>query len=233
VRALVTGASRGLGLGLCAAYRERGDRVIAVCRRSTPSLDALGAVVVEGVDLARDDAEDRLSWALGPEPVDVVIANAAVGGALNAGLDDADPAAIAQAFQVNALGPLRTIRAALPNLRSGARIALITTDAAPLSGRAARPGLYGYRMSKAALNALGLLLAGELRPRGISVVLLSPGAVDTEMLRAAHRAGRTPRHPESAAAPLEVARDLVARVDELDLSTSGAWLDRSGAPCGA
>jgi len=233
VRVLVTGASRGLGLALCATYADRGADVLAVCRRSGAALDALPVSVAAGIDLGEDAAEPRLARAVGRDPVDVVVCNAAVVEALNAGLEDADPTAIPREYQVNALGPLRTLRAVLPNLPRGAKVAMLTTEPAPLAGRPQRPGIYGYRMSKAALNTLGLLLAAELRPRAISVVLLTPGPVATDMLRAAHRAGRTPRTPGTGAPAPEVARDLVVRIDELDLETSGSWLDRAGRTCRA
>jgi NAD(P)-dependent dehydrogenase (short-subunit alcohol dehydrogenase family) len=78
-------------------------------------------------------------------------------------------------------------------------------------------GSYGYRMSKAALNAAGVSLAHDLRGRGVAVVLLHPGFVKTDMT---HGSG-------NATAP-EAARDLIKRIDELTLATTGRFLHANG-----
>jgi NAD(P)-dependent dehydrogenase (short-subunit alcohol dehydrogenase family) len=78
-------------------------------------------------------------------------------------------------------------------------------------------GYYGYRMSKAALNAAGMSLAQDLRSRGIAVLILHPGFVRTQM---------TAGH--GAIAPAESARGLVDRIDELTLENTGRFLHMNG-----
>jgi NAD(P)-dependent dehydrogenase (short-subunit alcohol dehydrogenase family) len=78
-------------------------------------------------------------------------------------------------------------------------------------------GMYGYRMSKAAVNIAGVSLARDLAPRGIAVALLHPGFVRTEMT-----GGR------GNVDPPEAARGLIARIDELTLETSGGFWHASG-----
>jgi NAD(P)-dependent dehydrogenase (short-subunit alcohol dehydrogenase family) len=78
-------------------------------------------------------------------------------------------------------------------------------------------GNYGYRMSKAALNLAAANLAHELRPRGIHVVVLHPGFVQTDMT-----SGRGNVHPSAAAA------GLIERIDELDASGSGRFFHADG-----
>jgi NAD(P)-dependent dehydrogenase (short-subunit alcohol dehydrogenase family) len=232
VRVVVTGASRGLGLGFCAVLAERGDEVVAVCRRSTPELDALGVHVVEGVDVTSDETVQRLGEAVGPEPVDVVVCNAGLNASFDAGIEDLDLEAMGREYQVNSLGAVRTVKALLPRLREGSKVAFVTTGAGATGRGAPSPGNYGYRMSKAALNVFTFLLAGELHPRGIPVIVLSPGPVDTDMLRAVFDAGRTPQDPSVAGSPRDVGRDLLAHIEALDIDSSGSWLNRAGEPMG-
>lgn len=212
---LVTGANRGIGLELCRQVHARGDRVIAVCRSSSLELDAVGCRVVDGIDVGHDGAGDMLLEALGDETPDIVVNNAGVArwGTLDAlDLDDAR-----EEFEVNTLGPLRVTRALLPRLREGAKVAFVSSKAGSI-GDGPSGGNYGYRMSKAALNMAAANLAGELASRGIHVVVLHPGFVQTDMT-----SGRGNVHPSAAAA------GLIERIDELDASRSGRFLHADGA----
>lgn len=211
---LITGAARGIGFELCRHYHGRGERVIATCRNSTKALAALGVEVIEGIDVAHAEAVARLRAALGDRPLDILINNAGV--LVGDALGEIDFDAVAQQLAVNAIGPLRVTEALLPNLGRGAKVALITSRMGSMadngSGR-----YYGYRMSKAALNAAGVSLARDLAPRGVAVALLHPGFVQTEMVGGA--GDITPR---------EAAERIAARIDALDLETSGTFWHSNG-----
>src|SRR5205814_215492 len=71
MRALVTGASRGLGLALCRVLAERGDEVLAACRQATPELAQLGVTSIEGIDVAEDGSIRRLGDAVGVGPIEL------------------------------------------------------------------------------------------------------------------------------------------------------------------
>ncbi len=210
---LVTGSNRGIGLELCRRFAERGDRVIAVCRAPSAELSALGVRVEQGIDVASDDGPSTLAARV-DEPVDVLVNNAGV--LTNESLDALDVAAIRKQLEVNALAPLRVTHALLPRLRQGSKIALITSRMGSI-GDNGSGGFYGYRMSKAALNMAGVSLAHDLRGRGIAVVILHPGFVQTEMT---HGRGNT--------TPAQAAADLVARIDELTLETTGRFRHANG-----
>jgi NAD(P)-dependent dehydrogenase (short-subunit alcohol dehydrogenase family) len=229
MRVVVTGASRGLGLGLCAVLARRGDEVVALCRHSTPELDALGAQVVEGIDVAEEEAASKLRALSEPSFVDALICNAGISRTFNEDIDNLDLAAVEEEYRVNAVGAVRVVQALLPRLHGGSRIVLVT-GGGTRSLWPAVPGIYGYRMSKAALNAFGFLLAEELRPRGISVLIVSPGVMDTDMHRSSIAVGRG--SPDTGVSPLEAARGVVARMDELDVESTGAFLHASGRPLG-
>jgi NAD(P)-dependent dehydrogenase (short-subunit alcohol dehydrogenase family) len=226
MRVLVTGSNKGIGLGVAAAYAERGDEVIAACRTSSPELDALGVQVVDGIELTSDDAVANLAGAVGSAELDVLVCNAAI-NTDSPGLDDIDVGQLAHAFDVNALGCVRVVLALLPRLRKGSKIMLVSIGAQALNGLIVpthSQGSYGYRMSKAALTAFGAGLARDVRDRGISVVISSPGAVDTPLLRQVFAEGRTTQAVmDRAQDPLVVGRLFRDRLDELTLQDSPAW----------
>lgn len=211
---LITGAARGIGLELCRHYRGRGERVIASCRNSTQALAALGVEVIEGIDVAHAEGAARLREALGDRPLDILINNAGV--LVRDALGEIDFDAVAQQLAVNAIGPLRVTEALLPNLGRGAKVVLITSRMGSMADNGSG-GYYGYRMSKAALNAAGVSLARDLAPRGVAVALLHPGFVQTEMVGGA--GDITPR---------EAAERLAARIDALELATSGTFWHSNG-----
>jgi NAD(P)-dependent dehydrogenase (short-subunit alcohol dehydrogenase family) len=211
--ALVTGANRGIGLSLCHGYRARGFEVIGVCRRSSPELEALGARVEAGVDVTSDPDVASLASRVS-ESLDHLVLNAGI--LREDDLDDLDLAAVREQLEVNAVAPLRVARALLPRLRRGGKIALITSRMGSI-GDNGSGGYYGYRMSKAALNAAGVSLAVDLRPRGIAVAILHPGYVRTGMTGGAGNV-----EPDQAAAM------LLSRIEELTLETSGTFWHANG-----
>ena len=212
---LVTGSNRGIGLELCRQVHTRGDGVIATCRTSSAELDAIGCRVVEGIDVTRDDVGEALDAALGEGvSLDVLVNNAGIGGW--GSIDPLDADSLREPFEVNTLGPLRVTTALLPRLARGAKIGFVSSKAGSIGDRPSG-GMYGYRMSKTALNMAAANLAHELAPRGIHVVVLHPGFVRTEMT-----GGHGNETPEGAAA------GMIARIDELDASRSGRWFHANG-----
>lgn len=176
--AIVTGANRGIGLELTRQLAERGWQVTALCRSSTPALDALGVEVHTGFDVTREASLEALAGALQPGSVDLLINNAGILDGIPLGQLDLE--AMRRQYEVNALGPLRVTVALLPALRESAKVALITSRMGSIADNTSG-GSYGYRMSKAALNAAGKSLAHDLAPRNISVAILHPGYVRTDM----------------------------------------------------
>jgi NAD(P)-dependent dehydrogenase (short-subunit alcohol dehydrogenase family) len=216
---LITGANRGIGLALAAHHAARGDRVIAVCRRGSPALDALDVELRAGVDVTDGDAVAGLAAALVGTRIDRLILNAGVLGRESLGpLDRAAEASIRHQFEVNALGPLRVAAALLDHLAPGAKIGIVTSRMGSIADNGSG-GYYGYRMSKAAVNAAGRSLAMDLKPRGIAVFLLHPGFVRTEMV-----GGQGDISADEASA------QLVARMDALGLADSGSFWHARGEP---
>ncbi|MBX9746023.1 MAG: SDR family oxidoreductase [Hyphomonadaceae bacterium] len=207
--ALITGANRGIGLELARQLKARGDDVTAVCRTSSDELTALGVRVETGIDVGVPSAIDLLASRVAGRQIDILINNAGIlrGDSLAA----LDTAGINEQFIVNALAPLRVSAALLPLMKDGAKIAIITSRMGSIADNSSG-GYYGYRMSKAAVNAAGMSLARDLKSAGIAVALIHPGMVATEMT------GRNGIPPEDAA------RGVLARIDTLTLETSGKFV---------
>jgi NAD(P)-dependent dehydrogenase (short-subunit alcohol dehydrogenase family) len=207
--ALVTGANRGIGLELTKQLKARGDDVIAVCRTSAPDLDELGVRVETGVDVSDAALVAELAQRLKGTEIDLLINNAGI--LRGESLDRMNFDSIEQQFEVNALGPLRVTTALLPLLRKNAKVAIITSRMGSMADNGSG-GYYGYRMSKAAVNAAGVSLAHDLAGMGIAVGLFHPGMVATEMT------GR------NGIAPAEAAANVLTRIDALSPATSGKFV---------
>lgn len=211
---VITGGNRGIGLELCRHAAGRGDEVYAICRTASDELRGLGVRVIDGIDVSSDRATQRLPEVFDGLQIDNLINNAGI--LSRQSLDDLDIEAIRRQFEVNSLGPLRLTHALLPNLGRGSKVAIVTSRMGSITDNTSGSH-YGYRMSKAAVNIAGVSLARDLEPRGIAVVLLHPGYVSTDMTGHA-----------GTVEPADSARSLLARIEELELETSGRFLHMSG-----
>ncbi|MEM7436933.1 MAG: SDR family NAD(P)-dependent oxidoreductase, partial [Myxococcota bacterium] len=172
---VIIGANRGIGLALCEQLSRRGDRVVATSRAPSGALAAIDGVdATPGVDVTDRPSIEALAAKLGPQSVNVLWV---VAGVLKrVSLDDLDFDVIREQFEVNALGVLGTVVSLLPCLRSGSKVALLTSRMGSIADNTSG-GSYGYRMSKAALNMAGRSLSIDVAPRGIAVGILHPGWV--------------------------------------------------------
>jgi NAD(P)-dependent dehydrogenase (short-subunit alcohol dehydrogenase family) len=213
--AVVTGANRGIGLALAELLKQREFQVLAVCRQGSPELAALGVEVLEDVDVTDERGIERLVKAVGSRDIQLLVNNAGIMHWPES-LDGIERSAIRQQFEVNALAPLLITAALRGRLARGSKVGLITSRMGSIDDNGSG-GAYGYRMSKAALNMAGKSLAIDLKPSGVAVALLHPGMVRTQM---------TGSHGQVE--PIDAARGLLARLDELSLETSGGFWHANG-----
>ena len=210
----ITGANRGIGLALCEAYLARGAKVWALCREASDELRASGAQIIDGIDLNGDEGFSRMQAALDGVQIDILINNAGILG--NESLDALDCESVRRQFEINALAPLRVTQALRASLGKGAKIGFITSRMGSIADNGSG-GYYGYRMSKAALNAAAMSLANDLRSSEIAVALLHPGFVQTRMVGFG-----------GEVSALSAADGLVQRLDELTLANSGTFWHANG-----
>jgi NAD(P)-dependent dehydrogenase (short-subunit alcohol dehydrogenase family) len=213
--ALVTGANRGIGLALVELLKQRELEVIGVCRQSSPELARLGVEVLDAVDVTEERGLERIVGAVGGREIQLLVNNAGIMRYPET-LDEIEPAGIRLQFEVNALAPLRLTAALRGRLARGSKVGLITSRMGSIDDNGSG-GAYGYRMSKAALNMAGKSLAVDLKPAGVAVAILHPGMVRTRM---------TGSHGQVE--PLDAARGLLARLDELTLETTGGFWHANG-----
>jgi NAD(P)-dependent dehydrogenase (short-subunit alcohol dehydrogenase family) len=216
---LITGANRGIGLELARLYAAQECEVIAVCRESSDEIEELADQVLSGLDLTDDQATDvilqLLDVTLGEHgKIDVLINNAGV--FKNETLQDMDLDTIRLQFEVNAITPLKITQALMPYLKEGSKVANITSRMGSVEDNGSG-AYYGYRASKAALNAFGKSLAIDLKPKGVSVALLHPGFVQTRMVGF-----------NGDISPLQAATGIRDRIEELTLQNSGGFWHSNG-----
>ena len=211
---VITGANKGIGLEFCIYYKNQGVDVIAVCRSPTDELLALDVQLVDSVDVSSDQGVEHLKQALSGRTIDILINNAGIFS--NQTLGELNFAEVSRQFEVNAVGPLKVTHALQSQLGKGAKVALITSRMGSVEDNTSG-AYYGYRMSKAALNAAGMSLACDLKPKGVAVAILHPGFVQTSMVGYA-----------GDISPQTAAERLAQRIEELTIDTTGTFWHSNG-----
>ncbi len=211
---VITGANRGIGLELARHYAGEGSDVIGVCREASEELREVAARVIEGVDVTTDVGIRILTGELEGQSIDLLINNAGLLQDEKLGSIDFD--SIRTQMEVNAYAPLRVAEALVSRIPPGGKIANITSRMGSIADNDSG-GRYGYRASKAALNAFGKSLAVDLKPRGIAVAQLHPGYVQTRMVNFG-----------GLITPEESAKGLAARIEGLNLENTGSFWHSNG-----
>lgn len=175
---LITGCDAGLGREFAQQYADAGWSVVATYRDLTSRLSD-ARMQHHALDVTDAAQFTALAAALGTTPIDLLLSNAGIGLETSA-IGALDHDLVQRILATNTLGPLRLVDALVDNVAASSmrRIVLISSRmgsiASNLSG-----GHYGYRASKAALNAIGRSLAVDLFRRGVTVAMLHPGRVNT------------------------------------------------------
>lgn len=184
--ALVTGAGRGIGLEICRQLAAAGFDTILTARDANAGREAAaaldGGVVFMPLDVTDPDAAGRVAAEISDTRgrLDVLVHNAGVsddpGGVL-----ETDLSKLRRMMEVNFYGPLLLTRALAPLLlrSDDARVINVTSGMGRLEKMEGNHA--GYRLSKAALNALTVLMARELDTGNVTVNAVSPGNVRTDM----------------------------------------------------
>jgi len=182
-RILITGANRGLGRALVVACAEGGAGEVVAGARRPEELETLAGPVGGRAKLTRVrldvTSDEDVSAAARLGRVDVLVNNAGVavyGGVLKAGMED-----IRREIEVNYLGVLRLVRAFAPAMAEHGDGLIV--NVASVLGKVSAPALGTYCATKAALLSLSQSLRGDLSDRGVRVIAVLPGTIDTDMSR--------------------------------------------------
>lgn len=217
---LVVGADRGIAHSISRLLHERGDTVIAACLVGNDELTALGVTVAGDVDVTSQPDVNALAAKLTADGIalDVIYHVAGVLGLDELGSIDYDE--VRRQFEINTLGPLRTIEALRDLLRDGAKVGIVTSRVGSLADNGSG-GMYAYRISKAGANMVALNLHHDLSKRGISVLALHPGMVATAL---------TKDYPGTYdyLTPDQAATGLIRDIDQLTPTNSGRFQHSNG-----
>lgn len=183
----ITGAGRGIGLDLARKHAEAGDRVFALVRDTAKSseLTALadasdGMVTIHQMDAGDLPAIPAAAAATGDDSVDLLYNVAGNTGPLNNELEtEIDWAGWDESFDLMVKGPLAVLKAFLPRMRKGSKVINFSSQLAASTWPYG--GLYAYGAAKAALNRVMRSVAIDLKDKGIIVITLHPGYVQTDM----------------------------------------------------
>ena len=212
---LITGSNRGIGLELCKQLIERGDAVIATCRKASLELKNLGVRIEEDVDISSEDSINNLKQKLLGVELDCLINNAGI-YEFNS-IDDLDQQSIIRQFVVNALSPLSMTKSLKILLKKSSKIAFITSRMGSIGDNSSGSS-YGYRMSKVALSMAAKSLSRDLLKEEIYVAILHPGLVSTRMT------GFT----KYGISTEESANGLIKRIDSLNKNNTGTFWHTNG-----
>ena len=224
-RVLITGANRGLGLEFTRQYLAEGWKVLAACRNpgAAEALQRLGssasgALTPLEMDVADSASVRRAAARVQATSIDIAINCAGIFGGRAQSLGSLDYDDWLQVLEVNLLGPARVSEAFLEHLRRGERrlIVTLTSGMGSLADNSSG-GSVLYRTSKAAVNMLMRTAAIDLRPQGISCVVVNPGWVKTDM--------GGPNARITAQESVGALRELIAKLTPED---SGRFYNYSG-----
>jgi NAD(P)-dependent dehydrogenase (short-subunit alcohol dehydrogenase family) len=184
-RVMITGSNRGIGLEFVRQYAAAGWAVIATCRNPAGAADLKaqpGDVTVQAMDVGDPASIRAARAAIGDTPIDVLINNAGVLGGRPQLFGGTDYDTMAEVLRVNIIGPLAVAEAFIGNLEAGQGKRLVTVSSKMGSiGDNAGGKSYIYRPSKAGVNAVMKSAAIDLVERGVTVTILHPGHVKTDM----------------------------------------------------
>ena len=211
---VITGANRGIGFAMAKLFQAKGHQVFGLCRQTSEQLSAIGAIVIEGIDVATPQGITAMQSALKDTAIDILICNAGI--LRDEQLGNINTDTILEQFQVNALAPLVVADALHDKLAAGSKVAMITSRMGSIADNGSG-GRYGYRMSKAALNAASMSLAKDLANENISVGIYHPGYVQTDMVN----------HGGDISAD-ECAKRLVNLIESQEMGDSGTFRHSNG-----
>lgn len=222
---LITGANRGIGLELCKQYAEKNWEVHACCRnpKTAKDLNQLAddhsALTIHALEVTQEDQMNALKNALKNKPIDMLINNAGVHALGASQFGKGDDKAWEEAVAVNLIAPMRMMEHFVENIADSDKkiIASMSSKMGSMDDNGSG-GAYAYRATKAALNAVMVSAAHDLRHLDITALILHPGWVRTDM-----------GGPHGEISAEECGTMLSKILDNCTLEDSGKFFDIDGS----
>lgn len=227
---LITGSSRGIGLEFARQYAEAGWKVVACCRDREDSSelyqlkDTYNAVSIRELDVTDQQQVQALANTLKDQPIDLLINNAGLGDQQCGGLGYQDSSTsfddkeYLRVIAVNTIGPITVTNLFEPNILKGSYKAVVAISSHLGSGRINDVGGTAYCISKAALNRGMKRLSVELAEKGIKVLILHPGSVQTSM-----------GGPEAQITAEESVTGMRKQIDNVTIENTGQFKSYDGS----
>ena len=214
---VVTGANRGIGLELVKQLLNSGYRVYATHRSEMGGLAGLSNqnLSIHQMDVRDKKAIQVLVDSIEGE-IDLLINNAGVADGRWQSISEIDMEHALEVLNINAVAPVLVTQKFQNKMKNGSTIVMISSLMGSISdcmsGRS-----YAYRASKSALNMFSIAMKNELKNQGISILILHPGWVATDM-----------GGPNATVSPEESVRGMIQRIDEHNLDLSGRYVQFDG-----
>jgi len=226
---LITGASRGIGLEFTRQYAVRGWRVLATCRTPDSAVelqaivDAHANVTIEQLDVTDHARIDALARQYRGQPIDLLINNAGIsGGFENQVFGNIRYEYFNDVLATNFIAPLKMAEAFIDHVAASEQKKIMNISSRPSSIALTTGAQYIDRPSKASLNMVMRTLAKDVADRGVTVGLVAPGLVDTDLTRAL--VGIPKISPE------ESVTALIELIDNFTFEMSGSLIQHTGEP---
>jgi NAD(P)-dependent dehydrogenase (short-subunit alcohol dehydrogenase family) len=222
---LITGTARGIGQELARQYAANGDRVYACCRNSG-SADALnelaagsgGLISVHDMDVSDEASINACAKELAGTNLDIVINNAGVTGGAHQGMGDTNVGDWVDTFMVNTVGPFLVAQALHDNLKAADNGKLMTVTSQLGATIWPMGGMHSYSSTKAAVNRVMIGVSMDWKADNISVAVIHPGYVQTDMGGAA-----------AEITPTESASGIRSVIDGMSMETTGQFFRWDGS----
>ena len=221
---LITGANRGIGLELCKQYLSQGWDVHACCRKPNIATELNNcasknkALTIHELEVTNETQMDALKKTLKGKPIDILINNAGVHALGASQFGKSDNEAWEEAVAVNLIAPMKMMETFVDNI-SMSKLKIIASMSSKMGSMDDNKsgGAYAYRATKAALNAVMVSAAHDLRHLGITALILHPGWVRTDM-----------GGPHGEISVEQSGKMLRKILNECDITDSGKFFDIDG-----
>jgi len=216
---VVTGANRGIGFELAKQLLDSGFRVYATYRSEMGGLASLSNqnLSIHQMDVRDPAGIDNLSNSVEGK-IDLLINNAGVADGRWQSISEIDMQHALEVIEINSIAPVLITQKLLNQMSDDSTIVMMSSLMGSISdcmsGRS-----YAYRASKTALNMFSIAMKNELQTQGVSILILHPGWVATDM-----------GGPNATVSPEQSVSGMIERIDEHNLSMSGRYVQYDGTP---